>query len=274
MAHLAPFLTSAAFRAARYAAAPAQTQYAVSQYTPGSVAVYTTNTMQSTPPYTPGPLQYTQGPPQYTQGPPQYTQGPPQYTPGVPQNTQDPPQYTSGIPQYTPGQPQYSPYPQGTPPCTQSGQQQSANVMVVNSQPTAVESTIVVHSTRDHYLTLSISMTIICLACLGCGWLPLLCTITAIIISLSARSDERSGDVIAAKRKAKVSLSLNIISGIVLVILIVVTIATFAYFRSNSLSYASDVVPATDMTTGTTFPTPNYYVCSSNSNGYTYYYYC
>lgn len=88
---------------------------------------------------------------------------------------------------------------------------------------------------------------------------------------LQARSDERSGDVIAAKRKAKVSLSLNIISGIVLVILIVVTIATFAYFRSNSLSYASDVVPATDMTTGIT---PNYYVCSSNSNGYTYYYYC
>ncbi|KAL5499995.1 hypothetical protein EMCRGX_G011479 [Ephydatia muelleri] len=80
----------------------------------------------------------------------------------------------SGYAGYQPPPPQY---PQGP----TSQQQQSSNVVVVGGQPSAATTTVVHRSTGDHFLTVSVVLTILCVVC-G-GWGSLLCTIPAIVVA-------------------------------------------------------------------------------------------
>ena len=56
-------------------------------------------------------------------------------------------------------------------------------MVVIRAQPPTATTTVVQRPTGDHYMTLSIVLTVICLMC-G-GWWSLLCTIPAIIFALA-----------------------------------------------------------------------------------------
>ncbi|XP_003382882.1 PREDICTED: uncharacterized protein LOC100637740 [Amphimedon queenslandica] len=62
--------------------------------------------------------------------------------------------------------------------------------------------------TGDHYLLLSIIISIVCF--LFCGWLTLICTIPAILFALSAQDAESRGDNVTMEKKAKTALILDI----------------------------------------------------------------
>eukprot|EP00731_Ephydatia_muelleri_P011908 Em0006g802a len=125
-------------------------------------------------------------------------------------------------------------YPQGQP----FQQQQSSNVVVISAQPSAVTSTVVHRPTGDHYMTLSLVMTIICVMC-G-GWTSLICTIPAIMLASLAKNDDAAGNVAAAKTKGYIALALNIIAvlfHIVAIIAIVTPIAVVISSLSNDYYY-------------------------------------
>lgn len=90
------------------------------------------------------------------------------------------------------------------------GHQQVANPVVVQQQPTVVSmsNAIVQPSPGDNYYTLSIIMTILVIL-LG-GWLSIVCTAMAALISYNAKEEERRGNIAAAQSKANISLGLNI----------------------------------------------------------------
>ncbi|KAL5473406.1 hypothetical protein EMCRGX_G027886 [Ephydatia muelleri] len=60
----------------------------------------------------------------------------------------------------------------------------------------------------DLHMTLSIVLTVLC-EIMG-GWLCLVCTVSAIILSDSAKRDALNGDVLSARKKAKKACCLNI----------------------------------------------------------------
>ena len=91
-------------------------------------------------------------------------------------------------------------------------------VMVVQQQPTPVPiSTAVQTSSGDNYLTLSVLMTFLVLI-IG-GWPSLLCTISALLISYSAKDEEKRGNIAAARTKANMSLGLNIAAVLFVVVM-------------------------------------------------------
>ena len=63
-------------------------------------------------------------------------------------------------------------------------------MVVINAQPSAA-TTVVHHPVGDHYMTLSIVLTVICVMC-G-GWWSLLCTIPAIILATVVSMDLAMG---------------------------------------------------------------------------------
>ncbi|KAL5499979.1 hypothetical protein EMCRGX_G011462, partial [Ephydatia muelleri] len=180
------------------------------------------------------------------------------FQPGYPTSQPgfQPPGYTPPA-QPTPGYGQYGyagfqpipppQYPQGQP----FQPQLSSNVVVISAQPSAVTTTVVHRPTGDHYMTLSLVMTIICVM-LG-GWLSLMCTIPAITLAALAKNDDAAGNAAAAKTKGYIALTLNIIAvlfHIVAIIAIVTPIAVAISSLSNENKY-------------------NYY-----NNYYSYSYYC
>ncbi|KAL5499984.1 hypothetical protein EMCRGX_G011468 [Ephydatia muelleri] len=226
--------------------------------------------------------------------PPQYPSPQTGFQPGYPTSQPgfQPPGYTPPA-QPTPGYGQYGyagfqpipppQYPQGQP----FQPQLSSNVVVISAQPSAVTTTVVHCPTGDHYMTLSLVMTIICVM-LG-GWLSLMCTIPAITLAalvvgtqagklgtlvgiqsgemgtgeahivvelmnpIPAKIDDAAGNAAAAKTKGYIALTLNIIAvvfHIVAIIAIVTPIAVAISSLSNENKY-------------------NYY-----NNYYSYSYYC
>ncbi|XP_003385428.1 PREDICTED: uncharacterized protein LOC100639982 [Amphimedon queenslandica] len=169
--------------------------------------------------------------------PPQNYQPPPPmgYAP-APQNFKNevPPPYSVPPPQPQPGY--------GYAPAAPVPQQQSSNnVVVVNSQPTpAIVTTI--RPVGDHFLTLSIVLTIVCFIC-G-AWHALLCTIPAIIFSTMARDAEARGDMDSAQTNSRLSLGCNIggivsnVAGIViLIIVIAIEVSAASSAASSYYSY-------------------------------------
>eukprot|EP00731_Ephydatia_muelleri_P011909 Em0006g803a len=124
-------------------------------------------------------------------------------------------------------------YPQGQP----FQQQQSSNVVVINAQPSAATTTVVHRPTGDHYMTLSVVMTIICVMC-G-GWISLMCTIPAIILASLAKNDDAAGNAPAAKTKANIALALNIIAVLFHIVAIIAIVTPFAVIISNFNNYYS-----------------------------------
>ncbi|KAL5499965.1 hypothetical protein EMCRGX_G011442 [Ephydatia muelleri] len=122
-------------------------------------------------------------------------------------------------------------YPQGQP----FQQQQSSNVVVINAQPSAVTSTVVHRPTGDHYMSLSLVMTIICVMC-G-GWTSLMCTIPAIMLASLAKNDDAAGNAAAAKTKANIALALNIIAVLFHIVAIIAIVTPFAVIISNLNNY-------------------------------------
>ena len=59
-------------------------------------------------------------------------------------------------------------------------------MVVVGGQPSAATTTVVHRSTGDHFLTVSVVLTILCVVC-G-GWGSLLCTIPAIVVASAVSS--------------------------------------------------------------------------------------
>ncbi|KAL5499973.1 hypothetical protein EMCRGX_G011452, partial [Ephydatia muelleri] len=130
------------------------------------------------------------------------------FQPGYPysQPGLQPPGYTppaQPMPGY--GQYGYSGFQPTPPPQYPMGQpfqpQQNTGVVVISAQPSAATTVTVVQSpTGDHYMTLSLVMTIICVMC-G-GWTSLLCTIPAIMLASLAKNDDAAGNAAAAKKRA------------------------------------------------------------------------
>lgn len=87
--------------------------------------------------------------------------------------------------------------------------QPSGGQTIVITQPP----TFVVYERRfgtgDHYLLLSIIISIVCF--LFCGWLTLICTIPAILLALSAQEAESRGDTVTMEKNAKLALILDIV---------------------------------------------------------------
>eukprot|EP00731_Ephydatia_muelleri_P004645 Em0002g821a len=122
-----------------------------------------------------------------------------------------------GYPGYQPGPPAYS-----AAPYYGAAQQQSTATVVV-CQPTASHTTTVYRSSGDHFLTLSIVMTFICIFC-G-GLLPAVLTVAAIFVALSAKGDDLRGDEECARRKGRIALVLNILSIVLTIVCYVVLIS-------------------------------------------------
>eukprot|EP00731_Ephydatia_muelleri_P011912 Em0006g806a len=121
-------------------------------------------------------------------------------------------------------------YPQGQP----FQQQQSSNVVVIDAQPSAATTTVVHRPTGDHYMTLSVVMTIICVMC-G-GWTSLMCTIPAIMFASLAKNDDAAGNAAAAKTKGYIALTLNIIAVLFHFALIIAIVTPFAVFITSNFN--------------------------------------
>ncbi|KAL5506122.1 hypothetical protein EMCRGX_G007695 [Ephydatia muelleri] len=121
-----------------------------------------------------------------------------------------------GYPGYQPGPPAYSAAPY------YGAAQQQSTVTVVVGQPTASHTTTVYRSSGDHFLTLSVVMTCICVFC-G-GLLPAVLTMAAIFVALSANDDDLRGDEECAKRKSRIALVLNIFSVVLTVVIYAILI--------------------------------------------------
>ncbi|KAL5506121.1 hypothetical protein EMCRGX_G007694 [Ephydatia muelleri] len=150
-----------------------------------------------------------------------------------------------GYPGYQPGPPAYS-----AAPYYGAAQQQSTATVVV-CQPTASHTTTVYRSSGDHFLTLSIVMTFICIFCGGLlpavltvaaifvalsvmvtrgrggrnEHLPAVLTVAAISVALSAKGDDLRGDEECARRKGRIALVLNILSIVLTIVCYVVLIS-------------------------------------------------
>eukprot|EP00731_Ephydatia_muelleri_P036033 Em0193g6a len=88
---------------------------------------------------------------------------------------------------------------------------------VILVQPTPVPISLPDRPTSgDNYLTLSVLMTFLVL--LVGGWPSLLCTISALFVSLNAKEEEKRGNIAAARAKANISLGLNIAAVVFVVV--------------------------------------------------------
>ena len=130
-------------------------------------------------------------------------------------------------PGYPPPQAGYQPQPQAPPPPYVGGYQtvpKQQNTVVVTQQPTAVIYTRQ-YGSGDHYLLLSIIMSILCFVC-G-SWWALLCTIPAIFYAINAQQAEARGNIISMEKNRCTALFLNIIGvvvGVIIWIIIVINI--------------------------------------------------
>ncbi|KAL5506123.1 hypothetical protein EMCRGX_G007698 [Ephydatia muelleri] len=131
---------------------------------------------------------------------------------------------------YQPGPPGYS-----AAPYYGAAQQQSTTTVVVG-QPTASHTTTVYRSSGDHFLTLSVVMTCICVFC-G-GLLPAVLTVAAIFVALSAKDDDLRGDEECARRKGRIALVLNILSVVLTIVFyaIVIGVVVKAVANANNCS--------------------------------------
>ncbi|KAL5499959.1 hypothetical protein EMCRGX_G011435, partial [Ephydatia muelleri] len=184
----------------------------------------------------------TSAPPSYE--PPQYPSSQSQsgFQPGYPysQPGLQPPAHTTPaqpIPGY--GQYGYAGFQPTSPPQYPMGQpfqpQQNTNVVVISAQPSAATTTVVHRPTGDHYMSLSLVMTIICVMC-G-GWVSLMCTIPAIMLASMAKNDDAAGNAAAAKTKGNIALALNIIAVLFHIMLIIAIITPFAVIISSYSNY-------------------------------------
>eukprot|EP00731_Ephydatia_muelleri_P004927 Em0002g1103a len=88
---------------------------------------------------------------------------------------------------------------------------------IILVQPTPVPISLPDRPTSgDNYLTLSVLMTFLVL--LVGGWPSLLCTISALFVSLNAKEEEKRGNIAAARAKANISLGLNIAAVVFVVV--------------------------------------------------------
>ena len=134
-----------------------------------------------------------------------------------------------------------------------------SNVVVVNQQPNPAFVTTVHPPVRDHYLTLSITLTVLC-AVFG-NWHALLCTIPAVIFStmvsinisyyfsiivlsvsklFQAGDAEKRGDHTTAATHAKISLGLNIASIVAFLVGMVVSVAIVSVIVVRARAFIDD----------------------------------
>ena len=111
--------------------------------------------------------------------------------------------------------------PQPPPPYYYTPQQGAPVNIVVVSEPT--DSTILLDQhveQEDYYLTMSVVMTVLC--CIFGGWPSLVISAIAICVSQTAQDAATAGDTACARKRAKISLILNIFSIIVYIITLVI----------------------------------------------------
>ncbi|XP_019850399.1 PREDICTED: uncharacterized protein LOC109581065 [Amphimedon queenslandica] len=96
----------------------------------------------------------------------------------------------------------------GYTPISEPQKQTSNSAIVVSSQPTPTIATNIRRDVGDHYLALSIVLTVLCFIC-G-PWVALFCTASAIAFSIQARDAEARGDIEGAQRNSRLSLGCNI----------------------------------------------------------------
>ncbi|XP_011404321.1 PREDICTED: uncharacterized protein LOC105312967 [Amphimedon queenslandica] len=144
-----------------------------------------------------------------------------QYQPPPPQRPYQPP----------PAQPYYA------------APQTTNNTVIVTTQPTRPAVVYNRHTSGDHFLTLSIFLTICCF--FWGTWCALACTIPAIVFAINARDAEVRGDAEAVSRNRRLALGLNIggivtyvVSIVVIIIAIVsINVSAGSYYYSSSYSY-------------------------------------
>ncbi|XP_019850385.1 PREDICTED: uncharacterized protein LOC109581061 [Amphimedon queenslandica] len=125
----------------------------------------------------------------------------------------------------------------GYTPISEPQKQKNNSAVVVSSQPTpTIVTSATHHDVGDHYLTLSVTVTVLCF--ITGSWSALLCTIPAIIFSIIARDAEVRGDMNSAQVNSHLSLGCSIagliIGPIVTVIVIIMIIAQMTYFSHTS----------------------------------------
>ncbi|XP_019852012.1 PREDICTED: uncharacterized protein LOC105312676 isoform X2 [Amphimedon queenslandica] len=105
--------------------------------------------------------------------------------------------------------------------------QTTNNTVIVTTQPTRPAVVYNRHTSGDHFLTLSIFLTICCF--FWGTWCALACTIPAIVFAINARDADARGDQAAVERNRRLALFLNI-GGIatyaVSIVIFIIVIAT------------------------------------------------
>eukprot|EP00731_Ephydatia_muelleri_P008912 Em0004g1250a len=117
----------------------------------------------------------------------------------------------------------------------------AAAVVVIKAQPRAATVTNVTkgRSAGDHFYTLSLVMTIIC-SVFGGFW-GLMCTIPALFLAISAKTDAAQGRTSSAKTKGYIALGLNItaiLSYLGILILVIAVGATSGVSSSGLYDYS------------------------------------
>ena len=170
------------------------------------------------------------------------------------------------------------PYPTSTIPQLYGGNYFSSSaqqpVMVIQQQPSPVPiSTAVRTSSGDNYLTLSVLMTFFVLI-IG-GWPSLLCTISALLMSYSAKDEEKRGNIAAARTKANMSLGLNIAAVVFVVVMWSVVAIPVAVTVSahNSATQLPTTMAPTPYCYPTQSPPSSCYTLYCYYSSYYYYYY-
>ncbi|KAL5502986.1 hypothetical protein EMCRGX_G009857 [Ephydatia muelleri] len=112
-------------------------------------------------------------------------------------------------------QQQDEPRPERPPPyfAQQSDESYSSNgrVYIAVQQPTTVRLIRPVYeSAGDHYLGLSIFLTVLCICC-G-SWPSLLCTIPAALFACEAQEDETKGNFEGVRKNRQLAIGLNLIA--------------------------------------------------------------
>lgn len=129
------------------------------------------------------------------------------------------------------------PQPQPPPSYYYSSQQGApTTIVVVNQQPT--DSTLLLEEEAahaDYYMTMSVVMAVLC--CIFGGWPSLVLSLIAICVSQQAQDAAAVGDMEGARKRAKASLILNVISIIVYVITLVIYAVILAVVLTSTVGH-------------------------------------
>ncbi|XP_019850383.1 PREDICTED: uncharacterized protein LOC109581060 isoform X2 [Amphimedon queenslandica] len=129
----------------------------------------------------------------------------------------------------------------GYTPISEPQKQTNNSAVVVSSQPTpTIATTAIHHDVGDHYLTLSVTVTVLCF--ITGSWSALLCTIPAIIFSSMARDAEAHGDMETARVHSRWSLGCSIgglITGAIGIMIVIIMIASVVYSSQTSTPSSS-----------------------------------